>query len=122
MIDTRSALTVAGWANVVLTDYDQIDRERVLRDGDGHAEDTTFGCWAFGRNTAHGGRSDVASQAASDHNEQIAKLISALGRVVRDAVPFSEQLQEIKEYMMEKNLKISAWQVNEETPGAAWTS
>ncbi len=79
MIDTRSALTVAGWADVVLTDYDQIDRERVRRDGDGHAEDTTFGCWAFGRSTAHGGRNDVASQAASDHNEQIAKLISALG-------------------------------------------
>ena len=79
MIDTRSALTVAGWADVVLTDYEQLDRERVRRDGDGHEEDATQGCWAFGRSTAHGGRSDVASQAASDHNQQIAKLISALG-------------------------------------------
>ena len=28
------------------------------------------------------------------------------GRVVRDAVPFSERLQEIREYMMKMNLKI----------------
>ena len=106
MIDTRSSLTVAGWADVVLGDYGQIDRERIRRDGGGCTGSPTSGCWAFGRDAAHGGRDDVASQAACDHNGQVAKLLALWERVVRDAVPFSERWRNAKVSRVKKSLKI----------------
>ena len=45
MIDMRSSLTVAGWADAVLSDYGQIDRERGRRDGGGNPGSPTSGCW-----------------------------------------------------------------------------
>ena len=79
MLDSRSSLTVAGWAEVSLTDGCQIDRERGRRDGDGFSRNMRSGFWAFRGNAAHGGRDDRASQSANDHNEQVAKLLGALG-------------------------------------------
>ena len=61
----------------------------------------------------HSGGTQPAEGAATLPHRQLAITMSRLpssstlwGRVVRDAVPSSEQLQEIKEYMTKKNLKI----------------
>ena len=75
------------WASVYVANWSAIDSER--RSQNLYVEEQsrrrTHSCYAFGD-------ADTASAvglASEEHNEQVAQLINALGRGVRDAVPFS---------------------------------
>ena len=89
MIDMRSSLTIAGWADAVLSDYGQIDRERVRRDGGGTPGSPTSGCWAFGPDAVHRGRvMTLPRRLLAITMSSLPSSLALWGRVVRDAVPF----------------------------------
>ena len=78
MIDAQSSLKVPGWSTAHVADWSMIDSER--RASEDYANEQrsrrqTHSCYAFGNaDTASG-----AGMAAEDHNEQVARLINALG-------------------------------------------
>ena len=72
LIDEMTSLTVAGWAEADVRNWEDIDAERVEfeRVQSEQQRRKQSSCWAFG--TSH-------TDPATEHNEQVAKLIGALG-------------------------------------------
>ena len=64
----RSSLTVAGWAAADVGENQGISRDRAHREA--QEESVGGGCWAFGA---------LSIDGAAEQNDQVAKLIEALG-------------------------------------------
>ena len=70
LIDETTSLTVAGWAEADVRDWADIDAEKVEFERVQTEQQQRKQCWAFGVDNV---------DPATEHNEQVAKLISALG-------------------------------------------
>ena len=78
MINARLSLTVAGWADSHILDWDSIDPERKASEEYQRDRESrkTAACWAFcAPDIAQSG----TDEQASAHNEQVTSLINALG-------------------------------------------
>ena len=77
MIDTRSSLTVAGWADAEILNYADVAAERRARTI--QERSPTASCWSFGSPDRADTHTGEANEQAAEHNETVAKLIGALG-------------------------------------------
>ena len=105
MTNTRSCLTVAGWADADILHWADVAAEcqaRVIQE-----RSPTASCWSFGnpdRAETHRGE---ANQQAAEHNETVAKLMGRLDKVVRDAAPYFEQSPNVKRSSMRRTSRTS---------------